>query len=183
MGFVALYDACVLHPAHLRDLLVRVAGTGLVQAKWSTRILDEAFDSIVRRLPQHTGRLVRTRQLMELAIRDGMVTGYEALEATLQLPDPDDRHVLAAAVRGHAQVIVTFNLRHFPAEALAPYDIEAQHPDTFLEHLSDLDPEQMLGAVRAMAASTRHPPLSASDILDILSRDLPRAVQTLRPGA
>jgi hypothetical protein len=118
---------------------------------------------------------------MEAAIRDGMVIGYEALEGTLQLPDPDDRHVLAAAIRSHAQVIVTFNLRDFPPDALAPYDIKAQHPDEFLEHLVDLDPQLMMGVVHAMAAPTRKPPRSPSEILDMLSQHVPRTVEALRP--
>lgn len=182
MAFVALYDACVLHPAHLRDLLIRAARTGLVQAKWSTRILDEAIGSVIERRPEHAERLAVTRQKMEAAIRDGVVTGYEALEGTLQLPDPNDRHVLAAAIRSHAQVIVTFNLRDFPADALAPYDIKAQHPDEFLEHLVDLDSRLMMRAVEGMAAPTRNPPLSPSEVLDLLVLQVPRTVEALRRG-
>src|SRR5450759_1201889 len=105
MTFVVIYDANVLYPSTLRDVLIRLAQTGLVQAKWTETILDET-------------RLQRTRNLMNLAVRDAVVTGYEPLIGSLNLPDLDDRHVLAAAIRARAQIIVTFNLRDFPPEAL-----------------------------------------------------------------
>ena len=79
-------------------------------------------------------RLARTRTLMNEAVRDCLVTGYEDLIASLSLPDPNDRHVLAAAIKGRTDVIVTLNLRDFPAERLDRWGIEAQHPDEFLTH-------------------------------------------------
>src|SRR5712692_2845699 len=85
-------------------------------------------------------RLARTRTLMNEAVRDCLVTGYEDLIASLSLPDPDDRHVLAAAIRANADVIITYNLTDFPAETLARFDIEALHPDDFLVCLLDLAP-------------------------------------------
>ena len=115
--FVVVYDACVLFPAPLRDLLVRLAMTGVFQAKWSERILDECFRNILKQRPDLSAQnLARSRELMNRAVRDVLVDGYESLEASLgDLPDPDDRHVAAAAVLCHAQVVVTFNLRDFPA--------------------------------------------------------------------
>src|SRR3954447_23951195 len=98
MSFVVVYDACVLYPSTLRDLLIRIAQTDLVQAKWTDRILDEVFDSIVKNRPDlDQGRLLRTRSLMNAAIADVLVTDYEPLTGVVDLPDPDDRHVLAAA--------------------------------------------------------------------------------------
>jgi len=102
MGFVVVYDACVPYPAALRDLLIRLAASGLFQAR-----------------PDLTGKLDRTRALMEAAIPAATVSGYEPLVPTLKLPDADDRHVLAAAIRCSAQVIVTTNVRDFPEDALA----------------------------------------------------------------
>src|SRR5437867_10500112 len=111
MAFVVVYDACVLHPAPLRDLLIRLAGTGLFRAKWSEEILDECFSSILRdRSDLDAARLARTRQLMIEAVPDCLVRNYEAITETLALPDPQDRHVLAAAIRSGAQTIVTSNL-------------------------------------------------------------------------
>lgn len=116
MAFDATYDACVLHPAGLRDLLVRLATTGMFRAHWSADILDEMVRSILRRRPDLTeAQLARTRQLMCDAVPDCLTTGYEELIDGLHLPDPDDRHVLAAAIRSGSQVTVTENLSDFPA--------------------------------------------------------------------
>lgn len=141
MAFVALYDANVLYPSTLRDILIRVAQAGLVQAKWTERILDELFRSLQANRPDlDPEKLHRTRKLMNRAVRDCLVTRYEPLVPAVDLPDPDDRHVLAAAIRAKAQVIVTANLKDFPHENLAPWDIQATHPDAFLEAQVDLDP-------------------------------------------
>ncbi|MBI2393507.1 MAG: PIN domain-containing protein [Deltaproteobacteria bacterium] len=130
MAFVVLYDACVLYPAPLRDLLVRFANTGIVRARWSEMILDECFRNILEQRPElRPEALARTRELMKRAVPDCIVTGFEGLVDSVVLPDPDDRHVLAAAIRAGAQTIVTFNLRDFPDERLAPYNIEARHHD------------------------------------------------------
>ena len=93
MAFVVVYDACVLYPAAVRDLLIRLAASGLFQARWTDRILDECFRSIVAARPGLAGKLDRTRALMEAAIPAAVVTGYEPLVPTLTLPDEDDRHV------------------------------------------------------------------------------------------
>jgi predicted nucleic acid-binding protein len=123
-SFVVVYDACVLYPFHLRDLLVRLAMSGLFQAKWTDAILDECFGSLRRdRSDLDPVRLDHTRQLMCTVVRDCLVTGYEPLVQGLELPDPDDRHVLAAALRSNAQVIVTWNLKDFPASVLEEFAI------------------------------------------------------------
>src|SRR5665811_2446648 len=99
MTFVVIYDANVLYPSTLRDVLIRLAQTGLVQAKWTETILDETFRSLHAKRPDlDETRLQRTRNLMNLAVRDPVVTGYEPLISSLHLPDLDDRHVLAAAI-------------------------------------------------------------------------------------
>lgn len=98
MAFTVLYDACVLYPAPLRDLLIRVGMLGIVRVRWSEAILDECFRSILKQRPDlKPGALGRTRELMRSAIPDCIVSGYEHLVDGLALPDPDDRHVLAAA--------------------------------------------------------------------------------------
>src|SRR5437016_6183223 len=95
----AIYDANILYPAPLRDLFIRLAQAGLVQAKWTEQIHDEWFRNVVADNPRVSPeRLERTRRLMNEAIRDCLVEGYEALIPGLTLPDPDDRHVLAAAL-------------------------------------------------------------------------------------
>lgn len=106
--FTVLYDANVLYPNVLRDVLIRLAQTGLVHARWTDRILDETFRNLTADRPDiPTATLAKLRELMNRAVPDCLVTGYEALIPALTLPDEDDRHVLAAAIRCSAQVIVT----------------------------------------------------------------------------
>ena len=137
-NYAALLDANVLYPAPLRDLLLQLAVADLFRAKWSADIHREWMGALLRNEPQRDrGVLERTRGLMDRATRDCLVSGYESLIPSLPLPDPDDRHVLAAAIVGRCDVIVTQNLKHFPIAALAPYGIGVQHPDEFLcRHLS-----------------------------------------------
>ncbi len=169
MAFVVLYDACVLHPAPLRDLLIRLARTGLVRARWSDLILDECFRSILERRPDlQPGALERSRRLMNEAIPDCIVTGFETLIDGLTQPDVDDRHVLAAAIKANAQVIVTANLSDFPADTLAPFNIEAKHPDDFVLDLLDLAPAKVALIVSEQATSLRNPPRTVDDLLDTL---------------
>jgi hypothetical protein len=126
-AFTALYDACVLYPAPLRDLLMGLAGTGLFRARWTDDIHNEWIENLLKNEPHRDrARLERTRNLMNAAVLDCLITGYEPLIPALALPDPDDRHVLAAAIRGRADVIVTYNLKHFPDAILGGYGIAAR---------------------------------------------------------
>lgn len=172
----------MLYPSTLRDLLIRIAQAGLVQAKWTDRILDEAFDNLVKDRPDlDPTALARTRTLMNGAVRDSLVVGYEPIIDALTLPDPDDRHVLAAAIKAHAQLIVTANLRDFPEDALDGWNIEAKHPDQFVLDQIDLDEALLHAAVTAIAASWRSPMGTVEDVLNSLERDgLRRAAAALR---
>jgi hypothetical protein len=118
---------------------------------------------------------------MDANVRDCLVTGYECLIPALVLPDPDDAHVLAAAVHGGANIIVTFNLKDFPAAILAPHGIEAQHPDEFITNLIGLNAPKVIQAVRGQRAGLRNPPRTADELLDILlQQQLPETVRLLR---
>jgi len=169
MRFVVVYDACVLYPAPLRDLLLRLAMTGLFAARWTERIHDEWIYNLVLRQPELGEPLKRTRELMNAAVPDCLVTGYESLVEGLVLPDPNDRHVLAAAIRAGAQAIVTFNLRDFPIDALTPYDIEPIHPDAFVELQMDLHLQETLSAAKRHRECLRNPPKSVGEFLDTLA--------------
>lgn len=164
--FTALYDACVLYPQMVRDLLMRLALTDLFRAKWSRDIQEEWMGHLLeRRTDLSRENLVRVRDLMNEHVRDAVVTGYEDLIPALSLPDEGDRHVLAAAIRSRAGVIVTYKLKHFPESELEKYGIEAQHPDEFVRHLVDLDPEAVLWAVRSMREALSRPPFSPEELV------------------
>jgi len=180
--FVVVYDANVLYPSTLRDLLIRIAQPRLVQAKWTEQILDEVFTNLRANRPDlDPTRLDRTRQLMNAAVRDCLVTGYEPLIDSLALPDPDDRHVLAAAIRARAQVIVTNNLTDFPTPALQTWDIEAKSPDDFVLDQLDLSRDTVYGAMQRIADSWRQPPGTVTDVIAALERDgLVQSAATLR---
>jgi hypothetical protein len=175
---VAVFDACVLYPASVRDLLLRLALTDLFRARWTDRIHDGWMGSVLNQRQDLTqAQLQRTRDLMNKAVPDCLVTGYEGLIDGLKLPDRDDRHVLAAAIRCQAGVIVTYNLKDFPEQALAPYGIEAQHPDEFVSHLFDLDRGAVCGAVRDQRMSLNNQPFFVEELLnEFLARELAETV-------
>ncbi len=182
MAFTAVYDANVLHPASLRDLLIRLAADGLFRAKWTDEILDEVFESVLRVNPTlDPERLQRTRAKMIKAVPDCLVTGYEPLVEAIKLPDENDRHVVAAAIRCHAGVIVTSNLRDFPSEALELFSIEAQSPDVFVLHLLEFARDEVIMAITKQAAALSQPPTSFDELLDRLSEvGLSRSVAAIR---
>lgn len=183
--FTTIYDACVLYPAPLRDLLVRLAGKGLYRARWSAQIDDEwKRNLLLKRRDLTRGQLDRISTLMEAAIPDALVVGHESLYPALYLPDPDDVHVLAAAIRSNAEVIVTFNLKDFPPSALRCFGVEAQHPDEFIMDLWDLDQAAVLEAVAEMRRSLARMPYTAEALLECYSRQgLPQTAGVLRDFA
>lgn len=180
--FTAVYDACVLYPAPLRDLLMHLAVADLVSAKWTDAIHDEWTRSVLKDRPDLTAKqLNRTRSLMNAHVRDCLVTDYEQLIPRLTLPDADDRHVLAAAIRSGAQVIVTFNLDDFPDGALKSHGIVAQHPDIFISRLLDLAPNLVCAAAKRQRQSLKNPPLNTEQFLESLEQQgLPSTVAKLR---
>ncbi|SDT73425.1 Predicted nucleic acid-binding protein, contains PIN domain [Actinoplanes derwentensis] len=166
-----MYDASVLYPSTLRDLLIRIAQSGLVQAKWTEEILDEMFAALRRQRPDlDPERLDRTRSMMGTAVRDWKVSGYSALIEVLKLPDPDDRHVLAAAIKAKAQVIVTANLRDFPAATLHEWDIDPKSPDEFVRDQISLDRSRVYASVQQIADSWKRPLGTIEDVLERLER-------------
>lgn len=185
MAPTVLYDACVLYPAPLRDLLMQLALADLFQARWTEEIHDEWTRNVAANRPDiSTANLARCRRLMDEHVPDCLVTDYEALIPTLTLPDPDDRHVLAAAIHGGAGLIVTFNLGDFPASVLVKYRIEAIHPDEFIVRLWDEAPAVVLRAMRLHRASLKRPAKSAAEYLATLEQcQLPEVVSRLRPHA
>jgi predicted nucleic acid-binding protein len=179
--FTAVLDANVLYPAAQRDLLVRLAQTSLYTGRWSEDILTEMERAIVARQPELVDRIRRTKGLLRDAVADCLVTGYESLIDALELPDPDDRHVLAAAIRCGAQVIVTNNLRDFPSDALDPYGIEAQSADEFVAHLVELRPAIVAATLQRQADALKNPPMTLDEVLLRLETNgLSRSMRELR---
>ena len=150
---------------------MHLALIGLFRAKWSADIHEEWMSNLLKNRPDLTRtQLERTRILMDKHAVDALVNGYEDLIPGLHLPDPGDRHVLAAAIRGRADVIVTMNLRDFPPDIIAPFGIEVQHPDEFILHLLDLAPGTVAAAAQNHRQSLHHPPKTVDEYLDTLER-------------
>lgn len=181
MLVVALCDANVLYPNTLRDFLLRLGLEQVIQVRTTEQILDEAFGNLEANRPDlDPARLKRTRDLMVQAMPDLLVTGYESRIEQLTLPDPDDRHVLAAAITAEAEIIVTNNLKDFPAAVLAPHGITAQSPDEFLSGLHDFAASQMVAVATAIATAWRSPDATADGVLDSLAFVAPGAAELMR---
>jgi predicted nucleic acid-binding protein len=166
--FPALLDTCALYPAYLCDTVLRLAEAEAYRPLWSADILTELRRNLVEAsIP--ADRVDRRLARMSHSFPDAMVTGYESLIDGMT-NDPKDRHVLAAAVRANAEVIVTFNLRDFPEPALKPYDILAVHPDDFLLDQLDLYPGVTVEVLEQQAASYRREPTTIAGLLPLLER-------------
>lgn len=168
-SLTALLDASVLYSAPLRDLLLELAVSDLYRAKWSNEINDEWINALLSNRSDLTReQLERTRDLMNAHVRDALVEGYEDLVEIVRLPDPDDRHVVAAAIKGRADMVVTVNVRDFPANLLERWDLEVQHPDEFLQHHFQLSPSTFLAAARTVRLRLKQPPVAIDEYLQTL---------------
>jgi predicted nucleic acid-binding protein len=184
--YTALLDACVLHSMAIADALMSLASAGLYAAKWSRTIEFEWIASIEERRPDLKGRLGYRRDQMREAVPDWEVEerAWKSLAGGLQLPDADDVHVLSAALAGHADCIVTLNLRDFPADMVGPLGIEIIHPDQFLVAQWDLDQLAAVAAFKRMRARWKKPEATAEDFAAALERaGLPTIAQRLREAA
>jgi hypothetical protein len=169
--YTAVLDACVLYPAPVRDLLLSLATQGLYHARWTATINDEWVRNLLRNRPDLDAALLRhTAERMARAIPDALIEGYEQFIPNIHLPDSEDRHVVAAALVGHADAIVTFNQRDFPAAVLTPLRLEAQHPDDFVVNQLHLNHTEALKAVKAMRARLERPSQTAAQLLETLQR-------------
>jgi hypothetical protein len=180
--FTVVFDACVLYPAPLRDVLLELSVEGIFRARWTDQIHDEWIRNVLANNSKVTPeKLQRTRELMNAAVRDCLITGYEKIIESLNLPDSNDRHVLAAAIVARAGAIVTFNVKHFPQGVLEEFGLEAQHPDDFLVYQFDLAPAAVCTAIKRLRARLKHPPMNVEEYLTCLLRQqLPQFVEKLR---
>ena len=180
--YAVLLDACVLVPNSLCDTLLRLAEHGFYRPLWSQRILDEVEYAVLKVHPELDEARIRARiTAMSGAFDDAMVLGWEQTCAGIDLPDLDDRHVLAAAIKGGAQSLVTFNLKDFPDNYLTTTDIEVVHPDEFLLDQLDLYPGLALKALTEQAADLRNPTSDLAGVLNRLERcGVPRFADEVR---
>lgn len=179
---IAVYDACVLFSPSLRDLLLYLAAHDFVSPRWSETIHEEWIRAILKNRPGETReKLNRTRRAMDAAFPNALVTGYESLAASLDLPDDNDRHVLAVAIIADASMIVTSNLKDFPQDCLRPHKIEALSPDDFFIRMRADDPNGILQSIKKHRTNLKRPPKSVHDFLATLEKQgLTKTVTFLR---
>jgi predicted nucleic acid-binding protein len=160
---------------------MRLALRDLFKARWTDKIHEEWINALLRTGKHSKEALEATHDLMDAHIRDAKVTGYEGLIASLELPDEDDRHVLAAAIRANADAIVTFNQKDFPRDILDAYDLDVIHPDDFIFYQIDMAPAICCQAIKAQRTALKNPAINVEDFLNILQRQqLPQTVSKLR---
>ncbi len=177
---VAVYDACVLYPFHLRNVLIQCAFDRLVAARWTDDIHAEWIRNLAANSPEiETARLEATRDRMKAVLPDADIAEYQGLISNLSLPDPDDRHVLAAAIAGKASVIVTWNLKDFPAKALRSHGVAAVSPDDFLVGLHSTFPSIFMTSVRSARQNLRKTTPSVTEFIEALERQGLKALSSI----
>jgi predicted nucleic acid-binding protein len=186
--FTAFVDACVLASALRRNLLCSLAEAEFFRIRWSPEVLDETEEAIRRMVaakddPRPAERAQKARCQMETAFPDALVNDHNGLMGAWaeSLPDPNDAHVVAAALKTQAAVIVTDNLRHFPDPMLLPLNLFARSADDFIADTIDLDAGRAIAAVRQMRERFAKPALDATALLErmeasglIATADVPR---------
>lgn len=182
MRYTAVLGACVLYSAPLRDLLISLGEEGLFRARWTQRIQDEWIRNLIaKRKDISPGALAKTATLMADAIEDCIIENADHLIDSLVLPDPDDRHVLAAAIVGHADAIITFNLKDFPESSTVVHGVEVLHPDDFLVAQYDLDSTKFLSVVKGLRARLCNPKKSAEELIFTYEQQgIPQTCRLLR---
>lgn len=167
---VLVLDTCVLFPNYLRDTFLTLAEEELFRPAWSAAILAEVRRNVLAKRQVDPQAFDRTLDVMNAAFPLAMVHGWESVVPELELPDPDDRHVLAAAITGRARSVVTFNLSDFPAASLRPHQVDAVHPDSVLLECLDLAPTLVLRGLSRQIGRCRRPPMDLQGLLLRLER-------------
>lgn len=180
MAAVVFLDANVLYPAMLRDLLVQLGLAELIEPRWSDAIHDEWIRALLRtRGDIAPSQLYRTRALMDEALPRANVGSVTVTDTVAQLPDPNDRHVVAGAIAGSASLILTFNLKDFPVDALAPHHMVAVHPDPFLTFLMEAAPATFCGAVFTVRTRLRRAVSVQAYLASLVQIGLPKLADAL----
>lgn len=179
MLFPVLLDACALIPMPEADLLLRIAAAKQYRPLWTDEILDEVEKNLMVKLGRTPVQARRRVDRMREAFPHAMVDGHRPLIPQMT-NDPKDRHVLAAAVRGNASLIVTWNVRDFPPESLVPYEVEVRTSDDFLCDQLDLAEPAVLTSVEECVAQLRRPVVSMGEYIERISGALPLFAAALR---
>jgi hypothetical protein len=160
---------------------MQLATADLFRAKWTGEIHNEWVSNLLKNEPERDpAKLARTVQKMNEAVPDCLVTGYEHLIDGIKIPDPGDRHVVAAAIHSRADAIVTFNLRDFPSAALAPLHLESIHPDDFIINQADLSEAALILAAQRIRGRLKKPEMTPTEYLAKLrSNELPKTAEWL----
>lgn len=167
--FKAVLDTNVIYPIVIRDLLFWFAFYELYTPKWSTTIFREWKDVMIRKDITEEEAEKRV-QKANSAFPDALVSNYESLIINLTLPDENDRHVLAAAIKSNADIIVTNNLKDFPKEYLNSFGVNAKSADDFLTDIIDLNPDIAIIAFKEMVLNRRNPNMDEFEVLESLRR-------------
>ncbi|ASM75242.1 MULTISPECIES: PIN domain-containing protein [Roseobacteraceae] len=179
--YTAVLDASVLFPNMKRDLLLRFFEADLYRARWTEQIQQEWLTNAIARYADKEEQLKRTDALMREHFEDAWVEGYERFIETVVLPDRDDRHVVAAAIRINAQYIVTDNLKHFPEDTLGELDIERGSADKFLASTFEHYELEALSIIREHRANLRSNPKAPEYLMNLISKGLPLLSARLKP--
>ena len=179
--YTAILDANVLFPQLKRDLLLRFFEADLYRARWTEQIQQEWLRSARRTYPDKVAALDRTDALMREYFDSAWVTGYERFVETIELPDQDDRHVVAAAIRCGAQYVVTDNVKDFPEDVLGALDIECGTADRFLASTFEHYQAQALDVIREHRMYLRSTPSAPRYLMDLIAKGLPLLAARLKP--
>ena len=163
--FTTVLDTNVIYPLISREILLWFAYYDLYTPKWSKHIFDEWKEVMIRKGVTEA-EAERRAGKADLAFPDALVKNYDGLIAHLSLPDPKDRHVLAAAIKTNANIIVTNNIKDFPEEYLQSFSLRTTTTDNFLTDTIDLNPKQAVDAFREMVLNKKNPPLDKYQVLD-----------------
>ena len=167
--FTVVLDANVIYPAPIRDLLLNLADLEIFSPKWSELIQDEWIRNLLKNRPELSkAKLLRTVNMMNAAFPDAEVYGFEELIDELELPDPNDRHVLAVGIKCKADAIITFNKKDFPRQYLSQFNIEVYDPDKFLNLLNNLSPATVNRALENQLNSLKNPPMTKIELIETL---------------
>lgn len=177
-----ILDANVLYPAPLRDYLLHLANLELYSPKWTKQIQEEWIKNLLlKRTDLKRENLIKTQEAMDSAFPDSNIYNYEEIINSLSLPDPNDRHILAAAIKINADIIVTFNLKDFPSGYIIHYGMKVQHPDEFITNLIKMDKPKSLQALKNQTKNLKNPPKSINEVLQILENcGLKKSVSNLK---